>query len=79
MEQIFTIAALWLGLAVLSAVFASYLRVSIALIEICMGVVAAAVAGTLGKADALGSNSEWLHFLAASGSCLAYFSGGRRT
>ena len=45
MEQIFTIAALWLGLAVISAVIAYHLRISIALIEICVGVLTAAVAG----------------------------------
>lgn len=76
MEHIFTIAALWLGLAVLSAVVAYHLRVSIALVEICVGVVAVAVAGTLGKADALGSNSEWLRFLAASGAVLLTFLAG---
>ena len=76
MEQIFTIAALWLGLAVLSAVVAYHLRVSIALIEICVGVLVVAVAGSLGKADALCSNSEWLRFLAASGAVLLTFLAG---
>jgi len=32
--------------------------VSIALVEICVGVIAAAIAGYLGKSDALGSNLE---------------------
>lgn len=76
MEHIFIIASLWLGLAVLSAIIAYHLRVSIALVEICVGVVAAAVAGYLGKADALGSNSEWLRFLAASGAVLLTFLAG---
>ena len=76
MEPIFTLAALWLGLAVLSAVVAYHLRVSIALVEICVGVIAAAVAGYLGKVDALGSNSEWLRFLAASGAVLLTFLAG---
>src|SRR4030066_301531 len=76
MEHVFTIAALWLGLAVLSAVVAYHLRVSIALVEICVGVVVAAVAGLLGKADALGSNLEWLRFLAASGAVLLTFLAG---
>ena len=53
MEHIFTIAALWLGLAVISAVIAYHLRISIALIEICVGVLTAAVAGYLGQTDAL--------------------------
>lgn len=76
MEHIFTIAALWLGLAVLSAVVAYHLRVSIALVEICLGVVAAAVVAFLGKADSLGSNLEWLRFLAASGAVLLTFLAG---
>jgi glutathione-regulated potassium-efflux system ancillary protein KefC len=76
MEHVFTIAALWLGLAVLSAVVAYHLRVSIALIEICLGIIASAVAGHFGKADALGSNLEWLRFLAASGAVLLTFLAG---
>jgi Kef-type K+ transport system membrane component KefB len=76
MEHIFTTAAVWLGLAVISAVVAHHLRISIALVEICVGVVAAAVAGYLGKLDALGSNAEWLKFLAASGAVLLTFLAG---
>jgi len=76
MEQIFTVAALWLGLAVISAVIAYHLRVSIALVEICVGVLAAAVAGYFGKVDSLGSNLEWLRFLAASGAVLLTFLAG---
>jgi len=75
-EHIFTIAALWLGLAVISAVVAYHMRISIALVEICVGVVAAAVAGYIGKADAMGSNSEWLRFLASSGAVLLTFLAG---
>lgn len=76
MENSFAIAALWLGLAVFSAVAAYHLRVSIALVEICIGVVAAAVVGYFEKGDVLGSNSEWLRFLAASGAVLLTFLAG---
>jgi len=76
LEHIFTIAARWLGLAVISAVIAYHLRVSIALVEICVGVIAAAVAGYIGTPDALGGNSEWLRFLAASGAVLLTFLAG---
>lgn len=76
MEQVFFIASFWLGLAVLAAVVAYHLRVSIALVEICVGVAAAAVAAALGKADALGSDQEWLRFLAASGAVLLTFLAG---
>ena len=76
MEQIFTIAAFWLGLAVISAVLAYHLRISIALVEICVGVVVAAVATHLGKFGMLGANSEWLRFLAAAGAVLLTFLAG---
>jgi Kef-type K+ transport system membrane component KefB len=76
LEHIYPLAALWLGLAVLSAVVAYHLRISIALVEICVGVIAAAVAGSFGKADAIGSNLEWLRFLAASGAILLTFLAG---
>lgn len=76
MEHMFTIAALWLGLAVVSAIIAYHLRLSIALVEICVGVVAAAVAGYLGKLDQLGASEEWLRFLASSGAVLLTFLAG---
>ncbi|MFZ5979158.1 MAG: cation:proton antiporter [Candidatus Zixiibacteriota bacterium] len=76
MENIFTIAALWLGLAVISAIVAYHLRISIALVEICIGVITAAVAGYYGKFEDLGSNSEWLRFLASSGAVLLTFLAG---
>ena len=58
MEQIYLIAALWLALAVVSAIVAYHLKVSIALIEICVGVAAAAVANKYFGPNALGSNSR---------------------
>ena len=76
MEHLFTIASLWLGLAVLSAIIAYHLHISIALVEICVGVAAAAVAAWLGVTDQLGSNLEWLRFLASSGAVLLTFLAG---
>jgi Kef-type K+ transport system membrane component KefB len=75
-EHLFVIASIWLGLAVFSAVIASHLRVSIALVEICVGVAAAAIAGLLGKTDALGAGGDWLRFLASSGAVLLTFLAG---
>ncbi|MGA2402022.1 MAG: cation:proton antiporter [Syntrophobacteraceae bacterium] len=70
MEHIFTTASIWLGLAVLSAIIAYHLRVSIALVEICVGIVTAALASYFGKLGDLGSDQEWLRFLASSGAVL---------
>ena len=76
MEQIYTVASLWLTLAVVSAVTAYHLRVSIALVEICVGVVAAAVASSLGVFEMLHADAEWLRFLASSGAVLLTFLAG---
>ncbi len=76
MEQIYAIASLWLGLAVISAVIAYHLRISIALVEICVGMLTAAAAAAFGKGEALGANLEWLRFLASSGAVLLTFLAG---
>ena len=76
MEQIYTTASLWLGLAVISAIIAYHLRISIALIEICVGVAAAAIAAFLGQGSMPGANQEWLRFLASAGAVLLTFLAG---
>ncbi len=76
MESIFLTATLWLALAVVSALLASSLRLSIALVEICVGVAAAATTGFLGLGDVLSANSEWVRFLAASGAVVLTFLAG---
>ena len=76
MEYAFTIAALWLLLAVLSALLASALRLSIALVEICVGVTTGSVLGAFGATELLAANSEWLRFLAAIGAVLLTFLAG---
>ncbi len=76
MESAFTTATIWLALAVLSTILASHLRISVALVEICVGVAAAAIVGRFFGPDALGSDLEWLKFIAASGAVLLTFLAG---
>ncbi len=76
MEHLFLTASFWLGLAVLSAIIAYHLRISIALVEICVGLLAGAAAFYSGKFDMLGSNREWLKFLASTGAILLTFLAG---
>lgn len=76
MEHALAIATLWLALAVVSAIIARHLRLSVALVEICVGVAAAAVAGWLGKLESLGANLDWLRFLASTGAILLTFLAG---
>jgi Kef-type K+ transport system membrane component KefB len=76
MEPIFITASLWLALAVVSALIASSIGLSIALVEICVGVGAAAATGSFGLGDVFASNSEWVRFLAASGAVVLTFRAG---
>ena len=76
MESIYTIASLWLGLAVLSAIVAHHLKISIALVEICVGILAATVTNHFYGPIAFGSNLEWLRFLASSGAVMLTFLAG---
>lgn len=76
MENIYVIASLWLGLAVFSAIIAYHLKISIALVEICVGIVAATVMNHFFGPNAFGSNLEWLRFLASSGAVLLTFLAG---
>jgi glutathione-regulated potassium-efflux system ancillary protein KefC len=76
MEQTYTIAAAWLALAVLSTVLASHMRVSMALVEICVGMVAALAADHFLYPNALGANLDWLRFIASIGAVLLTFLAG---
>ena len=76
MESIFLTATLWLALAVVSALIASSLRLSIALVEICVGVVTAGGTGFFDLSDVLAADSEWVRFLAASGAVVLTFLAG---
>lgn len=76
MEHMLSLASVWLGLAVFSAILAYHLKISIALVEICVGVAAAAFANHLWMLQQFESNEEWLKFLASSGSILLTFLAG---
>lgn len=76
METLYVVASIWFALAVFSAVIAFHLRISIALVEICVGMAAGAIAAYTGKTEALGLNGEWLRFLASSGAIFLTFLAG---
>ncbi|MFO7651814.1 MAG: cation:proton antiporter [bacterium] len=76
MQETFATAALWLGLAVGATIIANHLKISIALVEICVGVVAGAIATRWFGPDSLGANAEWLRFLASAGAVLLTFLAG---
>lgn len=76
MEQLFATASLWLALALLSALIAARLRLSIALVEICVGVGMAACSGWFNVGEALALNAEWVRFLASAGAVVLTFLAG---
>lgn len=76
MEQLFFLVSLWLALALFSAVIAYYLKISIALVEICVGMIVGAVATAWGQFEALGTGNDTLRFLASSGAVLLTFLAG---
>ncbi len=76
MEHVFGIAAVWLFLALISTIMARHLRVSVALVEICIGMIAAYVFEKHFGADSLGVNQEWLKFIASTGAVLLTFLAG---
>lgn len=76
MESVFISATFWLALAIASALLASSLRISIALVEICVGVLAATTMEPFGMEHLLDANSEWVRFLAASGAVVLTFLAG---
>jgi Kef-type K+ transport system membrane component KefB len=75
-QEAFQIAALWLALAVVATIIASHLRMSMALVEICVGMGAALVASQFFGPDALGGNRDWLRFIASIGAVLLTFLAG---
>lgn len=76
MEDAFRTAAIWLSLAVAASILAYHLRISMALVEICVGVAAGFTAERFFGAGALGADIDWLRFLAASGAVLLTFLAG---
>jgi len=76
MTGTFALAAAWLALAVLATILASHLRISIALVEILVGIAAGAAAEHYIGPDSLGVGAEWLRFLATMGAVMLTFLAG---
>jgi Kef-type K+ transport system membrane component KefB len=72
MTETWTLAALWLGLALFAGLASIWLRVATALSEIVVGVAAGAALGTL----AMGVDQEWVKFLAGAGAIVLTFLAG---
>lgn len=76
MMEIFFTATVWLFLAVLATVLANKLKISMALIEICVGALAGYICAHYFVQDVLKTNEEWLRFVASTGAVLLTFLAG---
>jgi glutathione-regulated potassium-efflux system ancillary protein KefC len=76
MENVWVLAAVWVGLALIATLLAIWFKISTALSEIVVGTVAQLVLGAfLAKAN-LGARTEWVTFLAGTGAIVLTFLAG---
>lgn len=76
MENIWGLAALWVGLALAATLLAIWLKISTALTEIVVGTVAQLAVGALVGAAGLGAKTGWITFLAGTGAIVLTFLAG---
>lgn len=76
MTEIWTQAALWLGLALLASLLSIWLRIATALSEIVVGTIAQLFIGALLGSALLAGDASWIKFLAGAGAILLTFLAG---
>ncbi len=76
MTNVWTLAALWFGLALFASLCSIYLRVSTALAEIIVGTGAGWLLATFLGAGTLGADEPWIKFLAGAGAIMLTFLAG---
>ncbi len=76
MTEIWSLAALWLGLALIAALFSVWLRVATALSEIVVGTVAQLILGAAVGTAVLGADETWIRFLSGTGAIVLTFLAG---
>jgi glutathione-regulated potassium-efflux system ancillary protein KefC len=76
MTEIWTLAALWLGLALVATLVSIWLRIATALSEIVVGTIAQLVIGAILGSALLGTDQTWVKFLSGTGAILLTFLAG---
>jgi len=74
--EIYSLATLWLALALCATLLSIWLRIATAMSEIIVGTVAQVVIGAAIGASALGTDQSWIKFLASVGAVLLTFLAG---
>jgi len=76
MTETWTLAAVWIGLALVATLISIWFRVATALSEIVVGTVAQLVIGALMGGAFLGADQSWIKFLSGTGAILLTFLAG---
>jgi glutathione-regulated potassium-efflux system ancillary protein KefC len=76
MTEIYSLATLWLALALLATLLSIWLRIATAMSEIIVGTVAQLLIGAAIGAAALGTDQSWIKFLASTGAVVLTFLAG---
>jgi len=76
MHNVWALASLWVGLALIATLLAIWFKISTALTEIVVGTVAQLIIGALVGTVGLGASSEWITFLAGTGAIVLTFLAG---
>jgi glutathione-regulated potassium-efflux system ancillary protein KefC len=76
MTELWTLAALWLGLALLATLLSIWLRIATALSEIVVGTIAQLAIGAALGSSVLGTDQTWVKFLSGTGAILLTFLAG---
>jgi glutathione-regulated potassium-efflux system ancillary protein KefC len=76
MTATWSLAALWLGLALAATLLSIWCRIATALSEIVVGIIAQLVIGALIGGAALGTSESWVQFLSGTGAIVLTFLAG---
>jgi glutathione-regulated potassium-efflux system ancillary protein KefC len=76
MESVWLLAAVWVGLAVVSTLLGNWLKISVALTEIVVGTIAQLVIVSLVVKSGLAGSTGWISFLAGTGAIVLTFLAG---
>jgi glutathione-regulated potassium-efflux system ancillary protein KefC len=76
MENVWVLASVWVGLALVATLVAIWMKISTALSEIVVGTVAQLVIGAFFMHGELGAKSPWVTFLAGTGAIVLTFLAG---
>jgi glutathione-regulated potassium-efflux system ancillary protein KefC len=76
MQNVWVLASLWVGLALIATLLGIWFKISTALTEIVVGTVAQLIVGAFVVQGGLGSKSDWITFLAGTGAIVLTFLAG---